>query len=134
MLTNNNFKLFLHDAELLTLHIDRKIDSGKLVFRREDNSMVTVNMFEFWHVKCDKFGRQNVVSDFFLSSQGDMSKEFFLEQLTWLCGGMITLTEKQKEEKWERCKEGEMEFIYLSPSVGAELAVLCKRIEIVSNL
>ena len=130
MIKTSSSKLSLHDAELITLHIDRKTDNGQLVFRCEDDSLVTFNMSGFRHVRCDMFGIQNVVSRLFISSQGNMSKEDCFDYLVWLYEGMVTLTKAEKEEIWRRCEEGAVEFLYLEPSLGAKLAILCAEIEV----
>lgn len=121
----------LHDAELITVAVDRTNSIARLSFRQEDGALDTVELLGVKAFRCEDLTLQNVVSRVLLSSQKNISPDGIVHWITWatsLSDAASWLNEQRKQDWLNDCAGGTLELVVFEPSAGAQIAAVCDQV------
>ncbi len=125
--------LELHDSEIVTISVDRKAENGKINFVLENGHFKSISFTGLKAFRCEDFTLQNVVNRVLRSSRNKITREdldYWLQWVTSLSDSSSWLSETHKKEWILNCEVGDWELVIIEPSAGAQIAVLCERLEI----
>ena len=122
---------FLHDAELSALSISRK-DSVITMDFVNGSVEHRLKFYDVIALRIVDLIQQNVVSQAFLSSSGDLSDEYLIKSIKWACSlsdSSEFINDSQAKAWIERIKRGELSLFVIEPSWGAELVVVFGKLD-----
>lgn len=127
----HSYLLSLHDAELMSISVDRDSSVLCMSYRLEVGLLCAVELHGVKAFRCEDLTLQNVVSRTLQSSNKDFSSEEIAYWITWatsLSDATSWLNDQRKFDWISACSEGGLELVVFEPSVGAQLAVVCEKV------
>ena len=120
----------VHDAEIVSIDIDRENSMCRLGLSHEEGKRSSFELFEIVAFRVEDFGLQNVVSRILRATANDFSENdlnHWLEWVTSLSDAPSWLKPERKREWVEALNNDKLELIVLEPSAGAQIVAVCRR-------
>jgi hypothetical protein len=121
----------LHDAEIITVSIDRVSAIARLDFRLEDGTSCAVELDGVKAFRSEDLILQNVVSRVIQSAEGQISPTDLDRWTNWVTSlsDASSWLDGQRKQDWLReLLAGKMNLVIFEPSAGATVAVICERL------
>ena len=119
----------LHDAEIIGLSVERRIQYARLDFRLDDGASRSVELKGLRAFRCEDLTIQNVVSRLIVSDQANISREDMTYWIDWVTSFSDTgswLNGQHKVEWLTACENGTLKLVLVEPSAGAQIAAVCE--------
>jgi hypothetical protein len=123
----------LHDAEIVSIGIDREHSVCRIDFSHHDGKRGLVEFFGVLACRAEDFILQNVVSRTLRSTAKDFSMEdldYWVAWATSLSDASSWLKAESKNEWMAALNDSKLELVVFEPSAGAQIAVICERMTI----
>ncbi len=120
-----------HDSVLTNIDIDANHESIVLSFDFESGGKGILKMCQVVAFRCEDLVTQNIVNKIYLSSKNDFSYEYLNYWINWatrLSDTKSWLVETAKEQWLKKIDLGDLELIYIEPSLGARIAIVCSQL------
>lgn len=120
----------LHDAEIITVSVNRFDSTGRLDLRLESGTFCTVELHGLKAFRCEDLVLQNVVNRVLQSVEMQISSidcEHWLNWVTSVSDASSWLDEKRKQTWLSDLAAGKINLIVFEPSAGATLTAICER-------
>ncbi|WP_051743601.1 hypothetical protein [Paraburkholderia fungorum] len=125
----NDFSL--HDAEIVSIGMDRGTSVYRIGLSRVTGQLCTVELFGVKAFRAEDFVLQNVVSRVLRSTARQFSTEEIDYWVTWATSFSDTdswLKPDSKHHWLAGFNDGRLELVLFEPSIGAQIAVVCDRL------
>jgi hypothetical protein len=132
MIMNNNVCDF-HDADVFSIEIDKKKTDIfiKCRLESEDEYQLVFEGFSIFRAEDIKF--QNIIYQILRSSKNDFTEEQLIYWIIWGAGfsdGSSWVTPETAKKIANSCLNKEIELFLFQPSIGAQIAIACKKLNI----
>ena len=120
-----------HDAELVGLYYARDRQHLLLNFQLVDGDLAVVRCDGVTHFRLGEMGLQNVTSRLLISSEREFQPDEIRNHINWACsrdGHEHAMTDSRAAYFRTSIRHRQFTLLVLEPSVGAEVAVLCKSV------
>tara|TARA_R110002020_G_scaffold95780_2_gene229559 strand:+ start:404 stop:799 length:396 start_codon:yes stop_codon:yes gene_type:complete len=123
----------LHDAEIITIEVDRLNHVAGLGFRRENGEYLHITFSGVIAFRAEDVTMQNVVSDGLSSCDGNLSLD---DQTYWLNWASSLSDAKpwasaSTIDRWRHdISSKKLVLFVFIPSAGAQIAVLCEEVKV----
>jgi hypothetical protein len=119
-----------HDAELASLALDRAAGRVDLVFLRPDGTQSRFECEGVLNIKCSTLLLQNVVSRILVAPITVLNVEEVREIIAWslTLDNRMAISSGTLNSHVDDVMAGKRKLLYVDPSWGAELAVLCESV------
>jgi hypothetical protein len=121
----------LHDAEIVSISMDRNTSVCRIGLSRVAGQCRTVELIGVKAFRAEDFVLQNVVNRMLRSTAKQFSTEAIDYWMTWATSFSDTdswLKPDSKHHWLAAFNEGRLELVVLEPSIGAQIAVVCERL------
>lgn len=121
----------LHDAELITVSVNRLSATVHLDFCLEDGTFRAIKLQGLKAFRCEDLVLQNVINSVLQSIKGQIpftNYERWINWVTSLADSSAWLNEQRKQEWLNDLSGGKINLIVFEPSAGATLAVICEQL------
>jgi hypothetical protein len=121
----------LHDAEIVTIMINRKERIAELHLEADDSTNWRVKFRNFIALRGVDLTQQNVVSRLFVSTDASFSKDEIYYWLRWansLIDVEASITDEELESYHIKISKNELQMLLLEPAAGIRFVVLCEDI------
>ncbi len=128
-----NDAMRLHDAEMISVSVDRTDATARLNFRREDSTSCEIELRGVKAFRCEDMAMQNVVNRVLQSAEGQISTTEINSWTNWatsLSDASSWLDGKRKQEWLADLSAKKINLIVFEPSAGATVAVVCERLTV----
>ncbi|WP_162574769.1 hypothetical protein [Variovorax sp. PBL-H6] len=116
-----------HDAEIVSIDIDRENSVCRLGFTFEREKRSSLELFEVVAFRVEDFSLQNVVSRILRATAKDFSEDDLSHWLDWatsLPDAPSWLKSERKREWVDALNDGRLALIVLEPSAGAQIVAV----------
>jgi hypothetical protein len=130
---NTVSKISLHDAELISVEIDRSHSYAKLIFKMENGETKSVELQGVKAFRSEDLILQNVVSRLLCSSWGDIADDHLDRWLIWatsMSDSSSWLSDQHKDEWRTACIAKTLKLLVFEPSMGAQIVAVCDDLSI----
>jgi hypothetical protein len=123
-----------HDAELVSLTLDRAAGRVDLAFSRVDGALGRFECDGVLNIKGATLLFQNVVSRILVTPTTTLKVEEAREIVAWsfTLDNRMAVSPEMLNAHVESVRAGKLKLLHVTPSWGAELAVLCQSIALKS--
>lgn len=125
-------KIQLHDAELKRIDIDAKSQIIQLEFCLENGRRKILKITGVRAFRAEDLIMQNIISRILLHSHGDIGEDglgFYIDWVAALSDCKTWFDEQTKSGWQEQIRANSLELIVFEPSAGAQIVIICKKIE-----
>lgn len=123
----------LHDAEIICIDAATTPARLKVVVKTIENITLELLFEQCSHYRVTDFTPHNIISRAIIFDGNSVSEQAIRETMKWLTSlsdAASFLTNSKLDELTASLLNGNIKLIYLEPSQGAELAILCKDFQI----
>ncbi len=120
-----------HDAELVGLYYMRDRHHLLLNFQLVEGDLAIVRCEGVTHFRLGEMGLQNVTSRLLISSEFDFQPDEIRNYINWACsldGYEHGMTDSRAAYFRSGIRHRQLTLLVLEPSIGAEVAVVCKSV------
>jgi hypothetical protein len=119
-----------HDAELVSIALDRAAGRVDLVFLMPDGIRSEFECSGVTHIRCSPLLLQNVVYRLSVTSTSALGAEEVRQIIAWsfTLDDKVAISPEDLAAYVDNVMAGKVKLLHVEPSWGAELAVLCKSV------
>lgn len=120
----------LHDAELIGLDSGDAPARLKIKLRTTEDIDLSITFEQCIHYRATDFTRQNIISRVLVFNEKSPPDEAIGSLIRWLTSlsdSTSFLTESKLAELIQAVYSGKLSLVYVEPSCGAEVAILCQK-------
>ena len=130
---SSDYFVALHDATLKKIDINAIDKNIALYFHFESKDDCSLRCQQVKAFRCEDLNLQNVVSKIRFSSKDYFTDDELEYRIKWATSTSDTkswLSEDVKEKWIEKIKTGDLALIYVEPSAGAQIVIICAQFSV----